>query len=93
MNRAYLCTCSEFHLRTGQLCALYVANTYSGQGLKWGIAGRSLNKLEELKTRLVNIDPALSKLPVLVADNADEDALRRMCEQSKVCEHVTSNLS
>ncbi|MFM7708284.1 MAG: saccharopine dehydrogenase family protein, partial [Gammaproteobacteria bacterium] len=54
-----------------------------GQGgaLRWAIAGRSRAKLDELKAAL---GPAAAALPVIVADAADEDAMRAMCREARV---------
>jgi short subunit dehydrogenase-like uncharacterized protein len=48
--------------------------------LKWAIAGRSEPKLETLRQSL---GMKASRLPIVVADAADGDALRRMCEETR----------
>ncbi|KEI71443.1 saccharopine dehydrogenase family protein [Endozoicomonas elysicola] len=66
----------------GQLLCQYLVDTFNGDGqesLNWAMAGRSQTKLDELKLQLQQ--PALS---VLVADAADESALRDLCQQTRV---------
>jgi short subunit dehydrogenase-like uncharacterized protein len=53
----------------------------AGGSLRWAIAGRSRAKLDELRTAL---GPAAASLPVIVADAADEGALRAMCREARV---------
>ena len=53
----------------------------AGGALRWAIAGRSRAKLDELKAAL---GPAAAALPVIVADAADEDAMRAMCRGTRV---------
>lgn len=64
----------------GRILAQYLQETYGSEGdLKWAIAGRSSNKLEALKENL-----AAPKLPVLIADASDEQALRNLCQDTRV---------
>lgn len=66
----------------GQILARYLAEQYGTQGaLRWAIAGRSEEKLAALRSSL---GIAAGKLPLLVADAADEAALRRLCEGTRV---------
>jgi short subunit dehydrogenase-like uncharacterized protein len=66
----------------GQILARYLLKEFGAHGkLKWAAAGRSAAKLEELRRSL---GPKAAKLPLLVADAADEPALRRMCAQTRV---------
>jgi short subunit dehydrogenase-like uncharacterized protein len=53
----------------------------AGNDLKWAIAGRSETKLATLK---YSLGAAGEHLPVIVADSADENSLKRMCEATKV---------
>lgn len=79
---------------TGALVAQYMATEResalgSSAALKWAIAGRSKAKLEQLKTalkeKLPDVSPALfDKIPVVVADSSDEQALVAMVRQTKV---------
>lgn len=66
----------------GQILARYLAETYGTQGsLRWAIAGRSETKLAALRNSL---GLAAGKVPLLVADAADEDALRDLCQSTRV---------
>lgn len=66
----------------GQILTNYLLTTYgTGKTLKWAIAGRSQNKLNSLKA---DLGKAGTKLPVIVADAADESALKDMCDQTRV---------
>ncbi|WP_419535927.1 saccharopine dehydrogenase family protein [Endozoicomonas sp.] len=66
----------------GQLLCQYLVGTFNGddqESLNWAMAGRSQTKLDELRLQLQQ--PGLS---VLVADAADENALRELCQQTSV---------
>ena len=66
----------------GQLLCQYLVGTFNGddqESLNWAMAGRSQTKLDELRRQLQQ--PGLS---VLVADAADENALRELCQQTSV---------
>jgi short subunit dehydrogenase-like uncharacterized protein len=66
----------------GQILARYLAEQFGTQGsLKWAIAGRSEQKLAALRNSL---GLAAGKVPLVVADAADEAALRRLCESTRV---------
>ena len=66
----------------GQIITRYVAEHFGTQGrLKWAIAGRSEQKLAALRNSL---GLAAGKLPIVLADAADEAALRRMCAGTRV---------
>ena len=58
---------------TGKLVAEYLAQEYgvNNENFVWAIAGRSQNKLNELKNHLRGIDPEAKDLPVVLADNHD----------------------
>lgn len=67
---------------TGRLVAEYLASHYGARedGPKWAMAGRSLEKLEEVR----DLIGAPASTPLVVA-NADDDAdLEAMCERTKV---------
>ena len=72
----------------GSLVAKYLATHHerlvTTQGLRWGMAGRSQDKLESLRQDLTEIEPALSDLPLLVADVNDEDSLGEMAKRAEV---------
>ena len=66
----------------GQIITRYLAEHFGTQGrLKWAIAGRSEQKLAALRSSL---GLAAGKLPIVLADAADEAALRRMCAGTRV---------
>ena len=66
----------------GQILTNYLLKTYgTDKNLKWAIAGRSQNKLNSLKT---DLGKAGTKLPVIIADAADESALKDLCDQTRV---------
>jgi short subunit dehydrogenase-like uncharacterized protein len=66
----------------GQILTRYMLAQFAVDGeLKWAIAGRSQNKLNELKQSL---GIAGENLEVLVADAADEDSLRMLCAATRV---------
>jgi short subunit dehydrogenase-like uncharacterized protein len=66
----------------GQIVARYLLEHYGVQrDLKWAIAGRSEEKLNALRTSL---GMKAGRLPMLVADAADEAALGRMCAATRV---------
>jgi short subunit dehydrogenase-like uncharacterized protein len=66
----------------GQILTRYLAEQFGAHGrLKWAIAGRSEAKLAALRNSL---GLAAGKLPVLVADAADDVALRQMCQDTRV---------
>lgn len=66
----------------GQILTRYMLKQFdSDNQLKWAIAGRSLNKLNELKSSL---GLAGETLDILVADAADEESLRTLCGSTRV---------
>jgi short subunit dehydrogenase-like uncharacterized protein len=66
----------------GQILTRYLAEQFGAHGsLKWAIAGRSESKLAGLRNSL---GLAAGKVPLLVADAADEAALRRLCKDTRV---------
>lgn len=67
---------------TGQLVAAYLARRYGvGDGLRWAIAGRSEVKLEAVRKELGS---EAADLDILVADSADEPALKSLANQTRV---------
>ncbi len=66
---------------TGKLLTNYLAKSYGpGSTLKWGIAGRSPEKLEELKKSL---GPEFSNLKVIVAESMDTEAVTSLVRRTK----------
>ena len=68
---------------TGGLTADYLAH-HAPEGLRWAIAGRSLDKLEAVRARLTAIGPALGELELVVADSADRASLDALAARTKV---------
>lgn len=67
---------------TGRLVAEHLAATYGvGGELKWAIAGRNEEKLNEIRKGLGRKAKAL---PIVVADSHDLESLRAMVERTKV---------
>ncbi|XP_055622742.1 saccharopine dehydrogenase-like oxidoreductase [Toxorhynchites rutilus septentrionalis] len=55
------------------------------EGLKWGIAGRSKDKLTKVLTEVEKkADKDLSETPIIVADVKDPESLKKMAEQCKI---------
>jgi short subunit dehydrogenase-like uncharacterized protein len=66
----------------GRLLCRYLLDTFGAHGpLKWAAAGRSKSKLEDLRASL---GPKAARLPLLVADAADETSLRALCAAARV---------
>ena len=66
----------------GQILVRYLSEAYGVDGeLKWAAAGRSQRKLESVREGL---GERAAKLPLIVADAADEQALEQMCAQTRV---------
>lgn len=68
---------------TGALTAEYLA-THAPRDCRWALAGRNIAKLEQLRDRLVKIDPACADLPLLRADSGDPDSLRALATGTRV---------
>ena len=66
----------------GRILSHYLNEQFGSRGeLKWAAAGRSLAKLEALRAEL---GPKAAKLPLIVADAADEAALSKLVAQARV---------
>lgn len=66
----------------GQILCRYLWQRHgTGGELKWALAGRSRVKLEQVRGQLGH---GAQALPLLVADAADEQALRTVCQQTRV---------
>ncbi|MDT7723480.1 MAG: hypothetical protein QOI21_56 [Actinomycetota bacterium] len=68
---------------TGALTAEYLARN-APAGTRWALAGRNQPKLEALRAKLAEIDPACAELPLLHADVTDPASLRAVAETTKV---------
>jgi short subunit dehydrogenase-like uncharacterized protein len=69
---------------TGRLTAEYLARDAERGKARWALAGRSRAKLESVRDRLTDIDPALSDVPLLVADVGDPGSLREIAASARV---------
>ncbi|GAA2349448.1 saccharopine dehydrogenase NADP-binding domain-containing protein [Saccharopolyspora halophila] len=67
----------------GELIAGHLAEVVP-PGCRWALAGRDENKLAAVRQRLGEIDPACADLALVQADGADEAALRRLAESTRV---------
>ena len=67
---------------TGGLTAEYLTRTLGGR--RWALAGRNRSKLEIVRHRLAEIDPAASTLPLLLADVEDPASIRAVAQSAKV---------
>ena len=66
----------------GQILTRYLYGRFGTDGdLRWAIAGRSEAKLRKLHASLY---PKATKLPIIVANAADEESLRMMCGETRV---------
>ena len=66
------------------MAAIYTAKTY-GTTIKWAIAGRRRNALEDVRRELILINPDLKNLPLIIADSSDPQSLVDMVTTTKVC--------
>ncbi|MEM6398196.1 MAG: saccharopine dehydrogenase NADP-binding domain-containing protein [Bacteroidota bacterium] len=66
---------------TGRLVAEYIFKQYGsgGSDLKWAMAGRNSDKLEEVRDEVAN-----RSVPIVVADSQDETSLNAMASRTKV---------
>jgi short subunit dehydrogenase-like uncharacterized protein len=66
----------------GQILVRYLHERYgAGGSLSWAIAGRSRSKLSELRASL---GAGAKDVPLIVADAGNEEALRRLCGETRV---------
>lgn len=67
----------------GQILTKYLAEYLAGssENLRWAIAGRSQEKLQEVKNALGVVGESL---PIIVADAANEAQLQALCAQTRV---------
>jgi len=72
---------------TGQYVTKYIAKNGEPKrsALKWGIAGRSKDKLQELIARLSKeLQKDLSHIQIIEADVASEQSISQMCGETRV---------
>jgi short subunit dehydrogenase-like uncharacterized protein len=65
----------------GKLLCQYLASHFDSSDLKWAAAGRSREKLEQMRRSL---DPKAANVPLIIANAADELSLSDMCAQTRV---------
>lgn len=66
----------------GQITARYMLEKLGPNGqISWAIAGRSEQKLNQLKSSL---GAAADNVPLIIADSEDTDSLNALCRQSRV---------
>ncbi len=68
---------------TGGLTADYLA-AHAPSGLRWALAGRNAERLEEVRARLTASDPALGELELIVVDTTDAPALAEMAAATRL---------
>jgi short subunit dehydrogenase-like uncharacterized protein len=68
---------------TGQLTAEYLASK-PGTGTRGALAGRNIEKLQAVKQRMTEINPACAELDLLRADVSDPASIRAVAESTKV---------
>jgi short subunit dehydrogenase-like uncharacterized protein len=68
---------------TGELTAEYLAR-HAPPGTRGALAGRNLEKLEGVRSRLTDVNMAMKDLPLLQADVNDPDSIRRIAESARV---------
>ncbi len=68
---------------TGELTAEYLARN-APSGTRWALAGRNQAKLEAVRQRLTELEPACAELPLLRADVTDERSVRDVAEATRV---------
>ncbi len=69
---------------TGKLIAEYMAQTPEFAKVKWAIAGRKLEKLQQLKSHLVGINDACEKVELIQADTSFHLTLVEMTRRAHV---------
>lgn len=65
----------------GQILSQYLFDQYGVSKIRWAMAGRSQQKLEQVRSQL---GVEAEAIPLIVADAADDDALVALCNQTKV---------
>jgi saccharopine dehydrogenase (NAD+, L-glutamate forming) len=66
---------------TGRLTAEYLAR-HAPSGLRWGLAGRNLGKLESVRDHLAAIDDSLGELALFHADVTDDVSLKDVANRA-----------
>jgi len=66
---------------TGKWVAKYLFEQYQGTNLKWAIAGRNTEKIQEVRSFIGDED---GRIPSILADSTQEESLRSMVASTKV---------
>jgi len=69
---------------TGRYVAEYLAERYGDTDLNWAIAGRSSERLKDVRDRLVEINRASAGIDVLTGDAFDPASLDAIAERTEV---------
>ena len=69
---------------TGSLVAEYLVKRTDTEEMRLALGGRSRAKLEALRRRLADIDPAAARLPLIDADSHDRASLDDMVRDTRV---------
>ena len=72
---------------TGEIVAEYLvrwAAAHPDVGLRWALAGRNQAKLEQVRSRLVSIDPTAAELPLITGDSHDRASLDAIARDASV---------
>ena len=67
---------------TGGLTAEYLAKN-APANLRWALAGRNAAKLEAVRARLAEINPACAQLALLSADASDADSIHKVAQATR----------
>ncbi|KAL9538690.1 hypothetical protein MBANPS3_010742 [Mucor bainieri] len=68
---------------TGELVCEYLAQEVD-RSICWAIAGRSLAKLEKVKEHLIELNPHLKSLELLIADSDQIETLDHTLSQTRI---------
>eukprot|EP00070_Physeter_catodon_P047244 XP_028354138.1 uncharacterized protein LOC114487606 [Physeter catodon] len=72
-------------LAAEHMCTYYLTRDGKYHGAKFALAGRSLQKLENVRDRLAKrLSKSLDTVPLLIADTSDPESLVSMCERTRV---------
>jgi short subunit dehydrogenase-like uncharacterized protein len=68
---------------TGELTAEYLARK-APAGTRGALAGRNLEKLKAVRSRVAEVNHAVAELPLLQADVGDAESIKRVAESARV---------
>ncbi len=69
---------------TGKLVAAYLTRKRAREPFTFALAGRSLEKLEQVRASLAAIDPGAAAIELLVADASDRASLEAVAAEARV---------